>query len=98
MDLSVASLFGYRAGNIRISNKAWSKLERAERQVEQSSNAESSTNPKDSSVSETEIPSPSVLRDDVKPYGGDPAKMTLEARVAKLEAALEAIRRALGGL
>lgn len=30
MDLSVASLFGYRNGSIPISNKAWKKLERAE--------------------------------------------------------------------
>lgn len=31
MGLSVASLFGYRNGSIRISAKAWQKLEQAER-------------------------------------------------------------------
>lgn len=30
MDISVASLFGYRNGSIPVSKKAWSKLERSE--------------------------------------------------------------------
>lgn len=30
MDLSVASLFGYRNGSIPVSAKAWSKLEQCE--------------------------------------------------------------------
>jgi len=33
MGLSVASLFGYRNGSLPITNKAWSKLERLEREV-----------------------------------------------------------------
>lgn len=35
LGLSVASLFGYRSGSIKISAKAWSKLEQAERAVSQ---------------------------------------------------------------
>ena len=34
MDISIASLFGYRNGTIQISTKAWGKLEQAERAAE----------------------------------------------------------------
>lgn len=33
MDLSVASLFGYRSGSIKLSNKAWGKLEQCEAEL-----------------------------------------------------------------
>lgn len=41
MGLSVASLFGYRNGSIKISNKAWGKLEECEASIRQDSSTES---------------------------------------------------------
>jgi len=36
MGLSVASLFGYRSGKLKITPKAWKKLEQAERDISES--------------------------------------------------------------
>jgi hypothetical protein len=48
LGLSVASLFGYRSGSIKISPKAWSKLERAERAAGVGTAPEKPSNPADS--------------------------------------------------
>jgi hypothetical protein len=56
MGLSVASLFGYRNGSIKISTKGWGKLEQAERLAGiwmASGNAQSSVKPNQSGISES---------------------------------------------
>jgi hypothetical protein len=70
LDLSVASLFGYRSGKIPISNKAWSKLERKEPTHEDlpkiSQNAKSLTKPNNPKSAPQTFSS--VMRDDEMPH------------------------------
>jgi hypothetical protein len=73
LGLSVASLFGYRSGSIKISPKAWSKLEQAERgflkkkMAEFEQNAESEGKVKDLETDDTKAYS-STLREDPATY------------------------------
>jgi hypothetical protein len=71
MDLSIASLFGYRAGKLKISNKAWSKLERGERPFQKegnpAQNAGMSGDPKQWPVPKADEDS-NVVREDVAEY------------------------------
>ena len=97
MGISVASLFGYRNGTIKISRKGWSKLEQAERAAGVAfphGIGKRSADPKQPDVGESAY----VLREDAASYGVKPHPLTLDERVAKLEAAMEAMRRALENL
>jgi hypothetical protein len=86
MDISVPSLFGYRSGSIKISNKAWSKLERFEDTLKPQ-NTKSLTYLKDLERSGSEK---TTLLEESPTYGA-PAPATLEERVERLEKALQAI-------
>lgn len=85
-------VFAYRSGKNPITRKVWLKLEAAEisNQMERppnGGNAESTTYLKDSDASNDEN---FTMTDDVVTYQAQP-KLSLEARVEKLEKALKAM-------
>lgn len=104
-------LFGYRGGKNRITPKVWLKLARAEREagiisverVQDEENADHSVNPKQAGVGESaHVVREKLLRERKEEGAGDghrpPLQEGLEARVARLETALQAIQEALKNL
>lgn len=94
MDLSVASLFGYRKGSIQISTKGWRKLEQAERVAGidlKAENAEYSADPKDQAIKD----SAHCVREDPAVYHTRPPELTAERNWDRVDAALERIADAL---
>lgn len=92
-------VFAYRSGKNPISNKAWLKLEEAEKKVaaekgEQPQFEQSSANPKDASVCENpDFLESTILREEATPYR-TPVQI-LEERVTKMEATLRSMQEAL---
>jgi len=95
MGLSVASLFGYRNGSIRISTKAWCKLEQAEEALEAKGNpppipsyqfcsdaifAQSSANLKEPMEMAGNFPA--MLREEISEYRADEKIHVLLERIA----------------
>ena len=87
LDLSGGSYFGYRTGRIRITNKAWAKLEAAEAtaaiEVGKVPIAKSEGNPKEISAGEERNP------------GVEVRLAAVESRLASLEGTLAALVGAL---
>jgi hypothetical protein len=97
IDLSVASLFGYRNGSIQISTKGWGKLEQAERAaglLPGPENAKSSGDLKQADVGD----SAHSMREDSPPYRkrSETAAVTDPALMAVLERIASALERLAG--
>jgi hypothetical protein len=108
MNLSVASLFGYRAGKLKISNKAWSKLERCEKPFQKVDKSPESAGisgepnlvsiPKmvtDSSVLREDVAEYKVRRRVDPPFKECPRIVMMERSIDVMSAQLELMREQL---